>query len=167
MHNIARLALVVLAFFVIAIGAMAAQETDWKKGKLQHLSKLIGTYQIEAILSDPYVNRKLKAYLGPRYPHLVRNLKVRGPIDMSGGVLVVSGGQAHKTNKEAAFITVSPYDGEINVAIYSQGKIFLFSQKERYEYLPGDLRFWIYRMNKKEISIFSTPPPNLFWQRNQ
>lgn len=163
MNVLAKRFCAILIFTVVS--AAFSEDIDWKKGKLGHLSTYIGTYNIMAIYDDPYVNRVLKDRLGKEYQHLIRNLQVRGPIDMVGGHLVVSGNEPHNAYNEAAILTVSPYDGEVNVALFSQGKITLYSQRDKYEYLPADLQVWIFLINKEDSNIYSTPPANLVWKK--
>lgn len=144
-----------------------AQDIDWKRGKLERLSPLIGTYHQDKVFADPEVARALAALLPPDTLPLVRqNLEVAAPIDFISGHLVLSGNRAHHGGEEMAWVWLSVYDGSAKVILLHQGVLALFAVAERYEYLPISLRSMV---AAPPLETLYQLPPGLRWngQPNQ
>ena len=131
-----------------------AQEVDWKHGKLERLTPLVGTYRYDEVLSDPEVAGALTELLpSATLPVLHRNLQVMAPIDFIAGHLVLSGNRAHYGGEEMAWVWLSVHDGTVKVVLLHEGALTLFAVAERYEYLPLPLR-----------SMIAAPPPDKLYQ---
>ena len=142
--------------------AAAAQEIDWKHGKLGRLSPLIGTYEYEKVLTDPDVVDALATLLPPELLPVVReNLEVAASIDFIAGHLVLSGNRAHYGGEEMAWVWLSVYDGTAKVVLLHEGVLTLFAVAERYEYLPIDLRRMV---AAPPLEALYQVPPGLQWR---
>lgn len=134
--------------------AVLAQDFDWKRGKLERLAPLIGTYRYAEVFADPEVADALEALLPPAtLPVVRRNLQTMAPIDFIAGHLVLSGNRAHYGGEEMAWVWLSIYDGTAKVVLLHEGTLALFAVAERYEYLPLPLR-----------SMVAAPPPDALYQ---
>ena len=130
--------------------------TDWKTGKLGHLSRYIGTYQYEPIIEDPHVAKTLSDLLGSEIPHLVKNLEARGPVGFDGAELSLVGSKAHEAHRERATVVVDVYDGKVHAVIFSEGQTTIYSKEKSYLFLPEAIRL---SARWAEIKpILETPP---------
>jgi len=125
LHLSSRLTLsgVVVAILIVLCAATSAQDIDWKKGKLGHLIRLIGTYDNDALLGDPQVKQALAQVVGKDVRLLKENLAVRGPIDFIDGDLVLTGLAPHMGGVEEATLWVKVYDGSVRAVIMHEGKV--------------------------------------------
>ena len=73
------------------IGANVHEYTNWKTGKLGHLSQFIGTTNYEAVFDDSFVRRAMEKLLGDNVSHLLQNMEVRSPIESEGPELALWG----------------------------------------------------------------------------
>lgn len=138
-----------------------AQDLDWKRGKLERLAPLIGTYRQDEVLTDPDVADALAALLpADTLPVVRRNLQVAAPIDFIAGHLVLSGNRAHHGGEEMAWVWLSIYDGSAKVILLHEGVLSLFAVAERYEYLPLPLRS---QAAAPSPAALYEPPPGLRW----
>lgn len=157
--NAVRL-LIVSCGLALALAA-AAQDLDWKHGKLGRLAPLIGTYQRDEVLGDPAVARALAALLPPETLPVVReNLDVFAPIDFISGHLVLSGNRAHYGGEEMAWVWLSIYDGSAKVILLHDGTLTLFAVAQRYEYLPIALRRMV---AAPPLEALYRLPPGVHW----
>ncbi len=148
-----RIALAATLFLVLSNPA-SAEDSDWKKGKLERLSPTIGTYHYQQVLEDPDVQVTLKDRLSPdALAALKVNLQVAAPIDFIDGYLVLSGNRPHYGGEDSAMVWVKIYDGTVDIVLQQGGKTTLYSKAQRYEYLPGDLR-----------ARLAAPPAKMPWQ---
>lgn len=158
--NAVRL-LIVSIGLTLALPA-AAQEVDWKHGKLGRLSPLIGTYEHEKVLTDPDVVDALTTLLPPEILPVVReNLEVAASIDFIAGHLVLSGNRAHHGGEEMVWVWLSVYDGSAKVVLLHEGVRTLFAAAERYDYLPIDLRRMV---AAPPLEALYQLPPGLQWR---
>lgn len=156
-----KLALAVLASLCLSL---PAQAIDMKKGKLGHLSKFIGTDEVEKVVDDPEVRKSLTAVMpGSKIPELKNNLQVRGPIDFIDGNLVLNGNAPHAGDTDTASVWLSVYDGKARVVLQSRGKMTLYAKDGDYGYLPLSMRAHI-AVAKGRMQLDS-PPAFLDWPR--
>jgi hypothetical protein len=138
-----------------------AEGLDWKRGKLERLAPLIGTYQIDQVFADPDVAHALAVLLPPEILPLVRqNLQTFAPIDFISGHLVLSGNRAHYGGEEMASVWLSVYDGTAKVILLHAGVTTLYATAERYEYLPIALRSTV---ASPPLATLYQPPAALRW----
>ena len=150
----------------MALGTPAvAQEVDWKHGRLERLTPLIGTYRHDAVFADLDVAGALAAIVSPETLRVVRrNLQVAAPIEFIAGHLVLSGNRPHYGGEETASVWLSIYDGSAKVVLLHDGVLALYAEAERYEYLPLPLRSLI--AAPPPTSLYQ-PPSHLRWVRSQ
>lgn len=146
--------------FALALLA-TAQGVDWKRGKLERLAPLIGTYRHDVVLADPDVADALASLLPAETLPVVRqNLQVAAPIDFIAGHLVLSGNGPHQGGEEMAWVWLSIYDGSAKVILLHEGVLSLFAVAERYEYLPLPIRS---QAAAPPPDALYRPPPGLHW----
>jgi hypothetical protein len=117
-----------------------AQATDWKQGKLGHLSQHIGTYDYGAILGDPAVRSALQDLAGSDVENIVINLDVASSIAFIDGHLVLRGNAPHQGGLEEALVMVNVYNGQVRAALLHDNRMTLFAADTEYEYVPRELR---------------------------
>ena len=134
--------------------------TDWKTGKLGHLTRYIGTHQYEPIIKDPHVAKALSGLLGNELSHLLQNLKAPWTIDMEGTGLILGGYKPHEAHRERAIVVVEVYDGKVHAMIFSEGRTTIYSNEKYYFSLPRAIRL---SARWAEIKpILETPPRGNF-----
>ncbi len=165
--------LLITAAGCTTVGANVHEYTNWKTGKLGHLSQYIGTTNYEAIFDDPIVRRAMEKLLGDNVSHLRQNLKSRGAIDLEGPELVLWGGKPHEGNLERAVLIIDIYDGTVHAGIFSNGRTTIFSKVDKgtadyfepellYGLLPEALRRFVQWDEIREL-IKSEPKTNFRW----
>jgi hypothetical protein len=154
--------LTVTAILVVLSAPTSAQDVDWKKGKLWHLVRLIGTYNNDALLDDAQVKQAMSLVVGKDVGLLKDNLATRGPIDFIDGNLVLTGLAPHMGGTEEAALWVKVYDGLVRAVIMHHGKVTIYATDMRYDHLPGQLRSYV--RNLLDPS-FELEPPGLHWQK--
>lgn len=111
---------------------LAASLFAQKQNDFSHFKNLAGDYKAYDILEDAKLKSILKKMLGKEFNHLVTNLDVMGPVDLIGGNIVLQGNASHKGNEEMALLDINLYSGVVCAAIYSKGKIEIFTDKQNY-----------------------------------
>ena len=114
--------------------------TDWKTGKLGHLTRYIGTHQYEPIINDLHVAKALSDLLGNELSHLLQNLKAARTINMEGTGLILGGYKLHEAHRERATVVVEVYDGKVHAMIFSEGRTTIYSNEKYYFSLPRAIR---------------------------
>jgi hypothetical protein len=152
--------LTVTAILVVLSAPTSAQ--DWKKGKLGHLVRLIGTYNNDALLDDAQVKQAMRLVVGKDVGLMKDNLATRGPIDFIDGNLVLTGLAPHMGGTEEAPLWVKVYDGSVRAVIMHQGKVTIYATDMRYDHLPGQLRSYVRNLLDPSYEL---EPPGLHWQK--
>lgn len=132
------------------------QEIGYHKSTLGHLVKYAGTYDYYSVLNDPAVLGQLRSLLGTELSHLFQNIGVLGPIDLVGSELELTGGRAHETHVERAFISVNVVMGTVEAIIFSHGKSTVYSRAKNYRGLHGATRM---KLHMSEINAMLARPP--------
>ncbi len=144
------------AFAALSLAASAAyaqgsgNDTDWKKGKWEHLAPKIGTYDYETVLNDPEVSAKLDAMLGADKERLINNLFVHDAIGFEKDCLVLQGNANAAGNTRRAYLNVCLYAGDVHAALWGDNAIMLYTTEKKYEYLPPSLRAWAYLVKNQD-----------------
>jgi hypothetical protein len=154
-----RLLAWILAALLLAPAAMA-EEVDWKKGALQHLAPLIGTYRYEEVLGDAAVRAALAGLAGGHEPRIRANLVTHGAIDFVDGHLVLRGLAPHQGGLEEATVWVKIFDGSVRAALLHAGTMTLFARDKEYRYLPAALRAFLV---PRESGALDRPLRGLVW----
>ena len=91
--------------------------------------------------------------------HLLRNLNVRGAVDLSGETLSVNGNAPHQGTEEEAIVcvTVLPLKTIVEAAIFSKGAVTVFTRAEKYEYSSICIKDWITLANSGHADRFVQP----------
>ncbi len=133
-------------------------------GKLGHLVKTAGTYDYHSVLNDPAVLGQLRSLLGAELSHLFQNIGVLGPIDFLWSEVWLTGGRAHETDVESAFISVNVVMGTVEAIIYSHGKTTVYSRARNYGDLHGATRMWLH-MPEVNAALARRPKGNIVFAR--
>lgn len=152
------IALLCAAVWVALAGT--AQATDWKQGKLGHLSAHIGTYNYDAILGDPAVRSALQDLAGPDVETIVINLDVASSVAFIDGFLILRGNAPHQGGLEEAFVMIKVFDGQVRAALLHDSRMTLFAADTEYEYVPRELRDFV---QPRTDFTRPVPPPGLVW----
>ena len=123
------------------------------------LKKYIGNPDTDALLKEPTVRPQLEALLGKQLPKLIANLNVKGDIELVGGALTLNDNAAHKGGEEEAVVSIAdqgpvPY---VEAAIFSKGKVTVFSKSPQYEGLMICVKDWITQVNSGHRDRFTQP----------
>lgn len=162
MKNLRRTIAAIAMTACLGAGA-AAEELDWKQGRLGHLAHAIGTYRYDEVLADPEVMDAL-ATLMPAEARaaMVQNLQVVGPIDFIAGHLVLSGNRPHHGDEDTAMVWIKVFDGTVRVILRQGGKATLYAREEQYWFLPLQLRS---ALAMPSVAVPSEAPPDVTWVR--
>lgn len=160
----ARILAYMLVLGIVGFGGVLedaeAEDLDWKKGRLEHLAPLIGTYRLDDVLTDPAVVKALSDLLSPGELAAMReNLGVAGPMDFTDGYLVLSGNRPHHGGEDMAWVWIRIYDGTAHVILQQGGIYHLYSRESNYSYLPLGLR----RVLAVPLDALYQPPQGLVW----
>ena len=63
------------------------------------IAKWAGNYDTDAFLKEPAVSGELRKLLGSEMGHLLRNLDVRGAVDLSSETLSINGNAPHQIGR--------------------------------------------------------------------
>jgi hypothetical protein len=123
------------------------------------LKKYIGNPDTDALLKEPAVRSQLEAMLGKQLPTLIRNLNVKGEVELSNGALALSGNAAHKGGEEEAVVCIAdqgpvPY---VEAAIYSKGKVSVFTKSAQYDGVMLCVKDWITQVNSGHRDRMAQP----------
>jgi hypothetical protein len=143
-----------LALLVLApLGAAAQPATR------PLLKKVIGNPDSGALLREPAVRAQLEAMLGKQLPKLMRNLEVRSDAELIGGSLTVSGNAPHQGTEEEAVVCVADFGPVpvVEAAIFSKGKVTIFSKAAQYEFLMRCTKDWVTQVNSGHRDRFTQP----------
>ncbi|MGE5478200.1 MAG: hypothetical protein ACM3Q1_16215, partial [Bacteroidales bacterium] len=130
------------------------------KGKLGHLKRLVGTYNLVPALEDPTVRSALQLALKEHYLTLLTNLSVRPPLSYMSNCLFAEGNAPHQATTENAMLAIC-MDGTVHAALLTDGRRILFSPARSYREVPDQMRFFL------DDSRVPTAPPgsNFEWMR--
>ena len=152
-----------LALVAIAAGAALTVSGALAQGSAAPtrplLKKYIGNPDTDALLKEPAVRAQLEAMLGKQLPTLIRNLNVKGEVELSNGALALSGNAAHKGGEEEAVVCIAdqapvPY---VEAAIYSKGKVSVFTKSPQYDGVMLCVKDWITQVNSGHRDRMAQP----------
>jgi len=123
------------------------------------IAKWAGSYDTDAFLRLPDVHSELQSLLGQEFSHLMKNLDVRGAVDLSGQTLSVTGNAPHRGAEEEGIVcvTVLPADTYVEAAIFSNGAVTVYTSAEKYEYASICIKDWITLVNSGHADRFQQP----------
>ena len=155
-HTLRLAALAVALAVVPCVGAVAQDNPALKRPLLK---KYIGNPDTDALLKEPSVRPQLEAMLGKQLPKLIQNLNVKGDVELINGALALSGNAAHKGGEEEAIVCIAdagpvPY---VEAAIYSRGKVTVFTKGAQYDGVMLCVKDWITQVNSGHRDRFTQP----------
>ena len=123
------------------------------------LKKYIGNPDTDALLKEPAVRSQLESMLGKQLPKLIQNLNVKGDVELINGALALSGNAAHKGGEEEAIVCIAdagpvPY---VEAAIYSKGKVTVFTKSPQYDGVTLCVKDWITQVNSGHRDRMAQP----------
>ncbi len=158
--------LALVAIVAIAAAAVLAASSALAQGNAapaRHLmKKYIGNPDTDALLKEPAVRSQLEAMLGQQLPRLIRNLNVKGDVELIGGALALQGNAPHKGGEEEAIVCIADQGPTplVEAAIYSNGKVTIFAKGPQYEYVMICVKDWVTQVNSGHRDR-STQPKNV------
>lgn len=112
----------------------------------------------DGLLKEPAVRAELQRLVGNQVPTLMQNINVRGSIAFDGGSLGIRGNAPHKGTEEEGVVCVNPFGPAlVEAAIFSRGKVTVFTAAEKYEYLTLCVKDWITLVNSGYRDRFKQP----------
>ena len=141
------------------VGLGSAVQAD-EASQRAFIVKWAGSYNSEGFLNEPAVRGELQKLLGDEMAHLLRNLNVRGAVDVSGETLSVNGNAPHQGTEEEAVVcaTVLPLKTIVEAAILSKGAVTVYMREEPYENASICIKDWITLANSGHIDRMKQPP---------
>ena len=118
--------LVLLFLFSAIISAQV--QNDFSRFKA-----FVGDYKSNEILEDKTLKPILKKILGKEFQHFIKNLDVIGSVDLISGGVVLEGNAAHNGGEEMAKLDINLYSGIVTAAIFSKGKIDVYTDRKDYK----------------------------------
>ena len=144
---------------VVAVFVSAAAAKSDEASRRAMIAKWAGSYNTEGFLKEPAVRGELQKLLGAELDHLLRNLNVRGAVDLSGETLSVNGNAPHQGTEEEAIVcaTVLPLKTIVEAAILSKGAVTVYTREETYENASICIKDWITLVNSAHVDRFVQP----------
>lgn len=110
-----------------------------------------GDYKSNEILEDKNLKPILKKILGKEYQHFINNLDVIGSVDLISGGIVLEGNASHQGGEEMAKLDINLYSGVVTAAIFTKGKINVYTDRKDYKKqdqdnymnLPISIKDWV------------------------
>jgi hypothetical protein len=149
--------IIIICLVMVFAEALAAQGDEASRRAM--IAKYAGSYDTDAFLKEPAVRGELQKLLGAELDHLLRNLNVRGAVDLSGETLSVNGNAPHQGTEEEAIVcaTVLPLKTIVESAILSEGAVTVFAWEEKYENASICIKDWITLANSGHVDRFVQP----------
>lgn len=123
------------------------------------IAKWAGSYNSEGFLNDPAVRGELQKLLRDEMAHLLRNLDVRGAVDVSGETLSVNGNAPHQGTEEEAIVCATVLLSSVNVeaALLSKDTVSVFTRAEKYDGTSLCIKDWITLANSHHVDRVEQP----------
>jgi hypothetical protein len=123
------------------------------------LKKYIGNPDTDALLKEPAVRSQLESMLGKQLPTLIRNLNVKGDVELISGALALQGNAPHKGGEEEAIVCIADQGPtpHIEAAIFSKGKVTVYAKAPQYDYLMICVKDWITQVNSGHRDRMAQP----------
>lgn len=137
---------VVILFVFLASTITAQVQNDFS-----HFKVFVGDYKSYEVLEDKTLKPILKKILGKEYQHFISNLDVIGSVDLISGGIALEGNASHMGGEEMAKLDVNLYNEIVTAAIFSKGKIDVYTDRKGYKKqdpdnymsLPISIKDWI------------------------
>jgi hypothetical protein len=119
-----------------------AREAQAKALWAKYTAKPESTYDTDALLREPMVRSELQAIASGQLQKLMQNINVRGPIDIMGGVFVISGNAPHQGGEEGGVVCIHPH-GTVEAATFSKGRVTVYTKSTKYDAVMLCVKDWI------------------------
>lgn len=131
---------------LLSVAIFAQVQNDFS-----HFKAFAGDYKSYEVLEDKTLKPILKKILGKEYQHFINNLDVIGSVDLISGGIVLEGNASHMGGEEMATLDVNLYNGIVTAAIFSKGKIDVYTDRKDYKKnspdnymnLPISIKDWV------------------------
>ncbi len=139
------------SFFTMLLIMLSTTLFAQAQNDFSHFKAYAGDYKSYDILEDKKLKPILKKILGKEYQHFISNLDVIGSVDLISGGIVLEGNASHGGGEEMAKLDVNLYTGIVTAAIFSKGKIDVYTDrkdykkqdKDNYMNLPISIKDWV------------------------
>jgi len=147
---------VLLTFCALALSVLLStgghaqeqEKIDMKTGGAwPHLARYIGTYDYDELLKDKAVRAAIAKVLREKSVDLQTEMDVKSPIGFEGDCLILQGNRQHQADTRRAYMEACIFEGIVNIALFEDGKVTVYSDTTEYKYLTGSMRTWIYFQN--------------------
>ena len=142
---------VVILFVFLASTITAQVQNDFS-----HFKVFVGDYKSYEVLEDKTLKPILKKILGKEYQHFISNLDVIGSVDLISGGIALEGNASHMGGEEMAKLDVNLYNGVVTAAIFSKGKIEVYTDRKDYKKQDQDNYMNLHISVKDWIAVLST-----------
>jgi hypothetical protein len=150
----------------IAIAALALAATTAQAQTIPPLRKYVASPNYPAMFKEPTVQSQLQAAVGKQLPALMRNLNVSGEVEWIGGALSIHGNAPHQGGEEEGVVCVNEYNGAVEAAILSKGRITVFAKDNGYDTLMLCIKDWITQANSGHRDRMTQPKNVQFGKPN-
>ena len=150
-----------IATAILTLAATTAQAQNTPP-----LRKYVGSPDYPALLKEPAVKAKLQAVVGKQLPALMHSINVTGDMGLVSGAITISGNAPHKGGEEEGAICVAEYDGTVQAALLSNGRITVFANDKGYDNLMICIKDWITQANSGHRDRFAQPKNVQFGRPN-
>jgi hypothetical protein len=144
-----------LSLASLSPASAGAQGTDAARRAM--IVQWAGNYDTDAFLREPAIHGELQMLLGPELDHLMHNLNVRGPVDLSGQTLSVNGNAPHQGTEEEAIVCVMAGSMAVEAAIMSKDTVTVFTRADSYHHTSLCIKDWITLANSKHMGRIKQP----------
>lgn len=117
-----------------------------------------------SLLETPLLHARLEHLPAALRIHLLRDLDVRGPVDLIGCHLVLSGNAEHQGGAENAIVDVNLYSGAVTLGLLSRRRITVYLDHDPgagHSYdgaVPAAVRWWAAIASTGFVAAQRTPP---------
>ena len=157
MHDVTRLVSIALIGAAGVTATPLAHALAAVPGKPPLFQKYIGSPYTDGLLREPAVRAELQRLVGAQLPKLLKNLDVKGDVELVSGSLVVSGNASHGGGEEEGIVCVFAHSGGVEAGIASKGRITVFTKAGNYEEASICIKDWITQMNSGHRDRFQQP----------
>lgn len=109
------------------------------------LQRYAASWDLDALLAEPPVARRWQALPDEAREQLLRNLSVRGSIDVYAGALSIMGNAPHRGGEDEALLCVEVGGDAVRLhaAILSSGRVTVYTPGASYHAVPICVRDWV------------------------
>lgn len=107
------------------------------------LTRHIGTYDYDAVMSEPLISSEIDETVGPARRDLEKRLEVHAPIGFMNGCLVLQGLMPRRGGEDEGLLMVCPNQRKVSAVITMGSDVHVYAPTRHYNHLPRYLKRWI------------------------